>query len=59
VYDFGRVYTPLLILLAARGLKSRSVILFLAPWLLMLPRIGMQLLPQAMGIASAGLRALR
>jgi hypothetical protein len=49
VYDFGRIYTPLLFLLAAQGLKRRSAI-GLLPWLLLLPRIGMQLAPQVIHI---------
>lgn len=51
VYDFGRVYSPLLVCLAAHGLRSRTPVWFLAPWLLMLPRLGMQLAPQILKIA--------
>lgn len=51
VYDFGRVYSPLLVCLAVYGLRSRTPVWFLAPWLLMLPRIGMQLAPQILKIA--------
>jgi hypothetical protein len=51
VYDFGRVYTPLLAALAAMWLSTRNFWL-LAPGALMLPRIAMQLAPQALGIAN-------
>ena len=49
VYDFGRVYTPVLLCLAALGAQYRR------PWLLtpvamMLPRLAIQLAPQALGI---------
>ncbi len=49
VYDFGRIYTPLFFLLAVQGLRKRSLI-GLLPWLLMVPRIGMQLAPQVIHI---------
>jgi hypothetical protein len=49
VYDFGRVYTPLLLCLYAIGAERRN------PWLLLpvamlLPRIAIQLAPQVLGI---------
>jgi hypothetical protein len=49
VYDFGRVYTPVLLCLAAIAAQKRN------PWLLMpvammLPRIAIQLTPQVLGI---------
>ena len=49
VYDFGRVYTPVLLCLAAIGAERRN------PWLLLpvamlLPRIAIQLAPQVLGI---------
>lgn len=49
VYDFGRVYTPVLLCLAGVAAQSRN------PWLLLpiamlLPRIAIQLAPQALGI---------
>jgi hypothetical protein len=49
VYDFGRVYTPVLLCLSAIGAGHRS------PWLLLpiamlLPRIAIQLAPQVLGI---------
>lgn len=49
VFDFGRVYTPLLLLLAAQALRTRQVY-WVAPWLMMLPRVAMQFAPQALGI---------
>lgn len=50
VYAFGRIYTPVLICLAALAGQSRN------PWLLVpaamiLPRLAIQLAPQAWGIA--------
>jgi hypothetical protein len=49
VYAFGRIYTPLLLCLAAIAARSRN------PWLLtpvamILPRVAIQLAPQALGI---------
>jgi hypothetical protein len=49
VYDFGRVYTPVLLCLSAIGAEQRD------PWLLlpvamMLPRIAIQFAPQVLGI---------
>ena len=49
VYAFGRIYTPLLLCLAAISAHSRN------PWLLtpvamILPRIAIQLTPQALGV---------
>jgi hypothetical protein len=49
VYNFGRLYAPLLVCLAAIAARVRN------PWLLlpiamMLPRIAIQLAPQALGI---------
>jgi hypothetical protein len=49
VYDFGRVYTPVMLCLAAIAAQYRK------PWLLtpvamMLPRIAIQLTPQVLGI---------
>lgn len=49
VYDFGRVYSPLLLCLTAIGAEQRN------PWLLLpiamlLPRIAIQLAPQAIGV---------
>lgn len=48
VYDFGRVYTPVLLCLSAIGAEHRS------PWLLLpiamlLPRIAIQFAPQVLG----------
>ena len=49
VYDFGRVYTPVLLCLLAIAAEYRK------PWLLtplgmMLPRLAIQLAPQMMGV---------
>lgn len=49
VYDFGRIYTPLLLCLAAGAAQGRKPWL-LAPALMMLPRIAIQLTPQALGV---------
>ena len=53
VYDYGRVYSPLLLLLALEGLARRDA-RWAAPWLLMEPR----LLWQLSGPAAAALRGL-
>jgi hypothetical protein len=50
VYGFGRVYTPLLLCLAALAAETRRAVL-LAPAALMLPRIAIQLVPQIQGMA--------
>ncbi len=52
VYDFGRVYSPLLALLAARAVEERRWI-WAAPCLMMAPRLAMQLAPQALGVIRA------
>lgn len=49
VYDFGRVYTPLLLCLAGIAARHR-VPWLLAPAAMMLPRIAIQLTPQVLGI---------
>lgn len=49
VYDFGRVYTPVLLCLAALGARYRSAWL-LTPVAMMLPRLAIQLAPQVLGI---------
>lgn len=49
VYDFGRVYTPLLLLLAALAARQRKLWL-VGPVALMLPRIAIQFVPQVLGI---------
>jgi hypothetical protein len=49
VYAFGRVYTPVLLCLAATAAQVRNPWL-LAPVAMMLPRIAMELAPQALGI---------
>ena len=49
VYHFGRIYTPLLLCLAAVAARNRKPWL-LAPLALILPRIAIQLAPQALGI---------
>jgi hypothetical protein len=48
-YDFGRVYTPFLLCLAAVALKERRGVLAL-PALLIVPRVAVQLGPQTVGI---------
>ncbi len=50
VYGFGRVYTPLLLCLAAFSIETRRAIP-LAPAALMLPRIAIQFVPQLEGVA--------
>jgi hypothetical protein len=50
VYDYARVYTPVLVFLALYGLSKRAGWAF-APLLLILPRLGMQLVPQVLGVA--------
>ena len=49
VYDYGRVYSPALLFLGLEGLKRRSWAP-LVPLSLMLPRIGMQLGGQILGV---------
>jgi hypothetical protein len=49
VYHFGRVYTPMLLCLSAIAAQYRKPWL-LAPVAMMLPRIAMQLAPQALGV---------
>jgi hypothetical protein len=49
VYDYGRVYSPLLVCLAAVGARRRTPWL-LAPMAMMLPRIAIQWTPQILGI---------
>jgi hypothetical protein len=49
VYSFGRVYTPVLLCLAAIGAQDRNPWL-LAPVAMMLPRIAIQLAPQVLGV---------
>lgn len=48
-YDFGRIYTPLLAFLAVDWLGNRRF-LPLAPLLMILPRVGLQFVPQIEGI---------
>lgn len=48
-YDFGRVFSPLLLCLASLAAQHRRVWM-LAPVLLIAPRIAIQLAPQLMGI---------
>jgi hypothetical protein len=50
VFDFGRVYTPLLLLLAVQAMRRRQV-RWLAPWLMMTPRMAMQFAPQLAAVA--------
>jgi hypothetical protein len=57
VYDFGRVYTPLLMLLAFEGL-ARNERRWLVPWCLLEPRLFFQLSGPAMS-AVKGLLGLR
>src|SRR5262249_48370715 len=49
VYSFGRVYTPPLLCLLAVAAQHRKPWL-LAPIAMMLPRVAIQLTPQALGI---------
>jgi hypothetical protein len=49
VYDFGRVYTPLLLCLAAVAAQYRKPWL-LAPVGMILPRVAVQLTPQFLGV---------
>jgi hypothetical protein len=49
VYDYGRVYTPLLLCLIVIAARERRLWL-LAPLALMLPRIAIQLTPQVIGV---------
>lgn len=48
-YDFGRVYTPFLLCLAAVALKEKRPAMLL-PALLVVPRVAVQLAPQTLGI---------
>jgi hypothetical protein len=59
VYDFGRVYTPLLMLLAFEGL-ARNERRWLVPWCLLEPRLFFQLSGPAMSTVKGllGLRVL-
>jgi hypothetical protein len=50
VFDFGRVYTPLLLLLAVQAMRRRQMY-WLAPWLMMTPRVAMQFAPQVAAVA--------
>ena len=50
VYDFGRVYTPLLMLLAFEQGLPRRQWAFAVPWILMLPRLLFQLTGPAMAM---------
>jgi hypothetical protein len=52
VYHYGRVFTPVLVFLAIQAMKRKSAV-WLAPSLMIVPRIAMQLAPQAIGIARA------
>lgn len=49
VYDFGRVYTPLLVCLGALAAQGRNGWL-LAPVAMMLPRVAIQFAPQVLGV---------
>ena len=49
-YDFGRVFSPLLLCLTALAARRRNAWL-VTPVLLIAPRIAIQLAPQALGIA--------
>ena len=52
VYDYGRVYSPVLLFLGFEGCTRRAAIA-LAPLGLILPRIGMQLWSQIQGVLTA------
>jgi hypothetical protein len=49
VFDFGRVYTPLLLCLAGISAEDRNVWL-LAPIAMILPRLAIQFMPQVLGV---------
>lgn len=55
VYDYGRVYSPLLVLLLLRGLRERRAVMVL-PLVLMWPRILLEMTMQVVGILRAVLR---
>jgi hypothetical protein len=57
VFDFGRAYSPLLVLLGAGWLQNGRR-LDLAPTLLMQPRIGLQLASQAVGVLAGLARTM-
>jgi hypothetical protein len=50
VYAYGRIYTPVLLCLAAVAAQARNLWL-LAPAAMILPRLAIQLAPQILGIA--------
>ncbi|MGA3025140.1 MAG: hypothetical protein ABSF98_10240 [Bryobacteraceae bacterium] len=52
VYGFGRAWSPLLLFLAVEALRRRSVA-WLLPWALMVPRLAIQIAPQALGAIKA------
>jgi hypothetical protein len=58
VFDFGRVYTPLLLLLAVEAMRRRQFY-WLAPWLMMTPRVLMQFAPQVAAVARALARVVQ
>lgn len=49
VYDYGRIYSPVLLFLGLLAFERRSWAA-IVPMAMMLPRIGMQLWPQVMGV---------
>ena len=49
VYDYGRVYSPVLLILWLWGFERKSW-LAAAPFAMLLPRIGMQIWPQIVGV---------
>ncbi|MDQ6679149.1 MAG: hypothetical protein M3Z09_17850 [Acidobacteriota bacterium] len=53
VYDFGRVYTPMLICLSAAAAQYRKLWL-LTPVAMMMPRLAIQLAPQVLGVIRWG-----
>lgn len=55
VYGYGRVYSPVVLLLGLRSIERRSWAA-LAPLALMLPRIGMQLSSELAGMMRAAVR---
>jgi hypothetical protein len=52
VYGFGRAWSPLLLFLAVQAVRRRSSV-WLLPWAMMVPRVAIQLAPQALGIVKA------
>jgi len=52
VYDYGRVYSPVLLFLGLQSIERRSWAA-VVPMAMILPRVGMQLGPQLLGVLNA------